>query len=105
MNACPACGRKLLSHISSSCNWCGVEIRDADYLARADVERAAVQAEQAQHSWQSFTIMQGGGPGFVSPPFRRLISLPHRASQEAPPEPQTEEPVDETKARFGHLEI
>ncbi len=105
MSVCPACGRKLLSHISASCNWCGVEIHDAAYLARADVERAALQVEQAQHTWQSFTIMQGTALGFVPPPFPEAILPPHRAPHEAVPEPQTEESVDETKARFGHLEI
>ena len=100
MNVCPECGRKLLSHISASCNWCGVEIRDADYLARADVERAALQAEQAQHNWQSFTIMQGAG--ILSPPFPTFAPPPDRATAPLPPD---EEPVDETKARFGHLEI
>ena len=100
MNVCPECGRKLLSHISASCNWCGVEIRDADYLARADVERAALQAEQAQHDWQSLTILQG--VGVLSPPFPTSDS---RHDREAAPEPPAEEPVDETRARFGHLEI
>ncbi len=56
MDTCPHCRRKLLSHISARCNWCGVEITDAAYLAQADVERAAFRAEDALHSLQSLTI-------------------------------------------------
>jgi len=39
---CPKCGRKLLSALSILCNWCGARIDDADYLAKAAQERAAL---------------------------------------------------------------
>ena len=56
MDVCPHCRRRLLSHISTRCNWCGVEIEDPSYLAQAEVERAASRAEDALHSLQSLTI-------------------------------------------------
>ena len=56
MDVCPHCRRRLLSHISTRCNWCGTEITDAAYLAQAEVERATSRAEDALHSLQSLTI-------------------------------------------------
>ena len=58
MDVCPHCRRRLLSHISTRCNWCGVEIEDPSYLAQAEVERATSRAEDALHSLQSLTISQ-----------------------------------------------
>lgn len=58
MDTCPHCHRRLLSHISIRCNWCGVEIEDPAYLAQAEVERATSRAEDALHSLQSLTISQ-----------------------------------------------
>ena len=66
MNDCPHCGRKLLSHISPKCSWCGVEIEDAQYRAQAEVERAAQRAEEALHSFQSLTLNP------VTPRYSRL---------------------------------
>ena len=57
MDTCPHCHRRLLSHISIRCNWCGVEIGDPAYLAQAEVERAAARAEDALHSLQSRMIL------------------------------------------------
>ncbi len=56
MDTCQHCRRRLLSHISVRCNWCGAEIEDPAYLAQAEVERAASRAEQALHELQSLTI-------------------------------------------------
>jgi len=53
MNNCPHCHRRLISHISPRCNWCGKEIEDAAYQAKADTERAAFFAQQAIHDTQS----------------------------------------------------
>ena len=58
MDVCPHCHRRLLSHISTRCNWCGVEIEDPAYLAQAEVERATSRAEDALHDLQSLTISQ-----------------------------------------------
>jgi ribosomal protein L37AE/L43A len=42
INTCPACKRKLLSHTSVLCNWCGAKIDDPDY------QEQAAQARQSQ---------------------------------------------------------
>ncbi len=57
MDDCPHCYRRLLSHISARCNWCGMEVTDAAYLAQAGVERIAARAEDALHSLQSQMIV------------------------------------------------
>ena len=41
MTVCPKCGRRLLSHCSARCNWCGEEITDPNYVAAAEVNRAS----------------------------------------------------------------
>lgn len=53
MQNCPACQRKLISHISPRCNWCGHEIQDAAYQEEAEARRQAHAIEQAQHDAQS----------------------------------------------------
>jgi hypothetical protein len=50
---CPKCRRRLLSHASAKCNWCGAEIVDADYQAQAQADREAYFVHQAQHDAQS----------------------------------------------------
>ena len=37
--ACPTCGRKLLTQTSPLCNWCGAQIDNPDYQARAAQHR------------------------------------------------------------------
>jgi hypothetical protein len=49
MNECPHCHRRLLSHTSPNCSWCGQEIKDTAYQQNAAVERQAYFAEQAMH--------------------------------------------------------
>lgn len=118
MNTCPHCGRKLLSHISAKCNWCGAEIEDAAYLAQAEVERAALETERAQHDRQamgfSATIDSLGLlTGLSSPVLERQIVRParecHREPAAVPPPPVPEAPaappVSETQGRFEHLEL
>ncbi len=130
MNVCPHCGRKLLSHISANCNWCGAEITDPAYRAEAEVERADYRAEQALHDLQSLNILQGNAtfdpfgfptmPGSLSNGTMRAVyearaqmsleerNEAHRAAGEHHREqietPQAE-PEDETKQRFSHLEL
>jgi hypothetical protein len=53
MNQCPYCHRRLISHISPRCNWCGQEINDAEYQAKADADRELFFAQQALHEAQS----------------------------------------------------
>jgi ribosomal protein L37AE/L43A len=45
VETCPKCGRKLLSALSILCNWCGARIDDAEYLAKAAQERAALDKQ------------------------------------------------------------
>lgn len=59
MNTCPYCKRALLSHASARCNWCGKVIEDADYQAKAEAEREASFAQQAQHDAQSLASIEG----------------------------------------------
>ncbi|BDI32690.1 hypothetical protein CCAX7_47410 [Capsulimonas corticalis] len=77
---CPACQRKLISHISPRCNWCGHEIQDSSYQEEAEIRRQAHAMEQAQHDAQSRQWFQNsidayaaGGLGMNVPigPMRR----------------------------------
>lgn len=125
MNTCPHCGRKLLSHISAKCNWCGAEIEDPAYLAQAEVERAALEADQARRDQQAVgfsSLVDGLGllTGLSRPVLeRQVVQAGHAAREhrqqpavvvpapspvpapEAPPAP----PVSETQGRFEHLEL
>ena len=133
MNTCPHCGRKLLSHISARCNWCGAEITDAAYLAQAEVERAAMRSEDALHSLQSLTISPITETYSRFREVNALLGLPPlsrqddaatvaqrveyqnweqarqaaivRAQQQASAETPAEEPAAEAGDRFGHLEL
>ena len=134
MDTCPHCGRKLLSHISTRCNWCGVEIEDPAYLAQAEVERTASRAEDALHSLQSLTISQttyrntraGYSDGNFGVPLMspydaaalvskraeyeaweqaRQAAVVRAQQQKASGEMLVEEPVAEAEGRFGHLEL
>lgn len=116
MNNCPHCHRRLISHISPRCNWCGKEIEDAAYQANADTERAAFFAQQAIHDAQSLVRTEamlttgldpfGPGPLFgilagqrrpsvLSRPSRRqmaaqeaaLAAIQLEAQNNAPPQP------------------
>ena len=121
MNTCPHCGRKLLSHISAKCNWCGAEIEDAAYLAQAEVERAALETENARHNRQAAgfsAIVDSLGlfPGLSSPVLDRKIVRPARQRRQEPaaappvtppltPEASAVPPISETQGRFEHLEL
>ena len=122
MNNCPKCGRKLLSHISPKCSWCGTEIEDADYQAQAEVERAALDAEQARHDQQGIgfsSLMDGLGmlTGLGRPVLEKRVvpgawvRRPARTSDAVPkppapnPEAPAAPPVSETQGRFDHLEL
>jgi hypothetical protein len=49
MDTCPTCNRKLISHSSAKCNWCGAVIPDGTYQAQAAASRNAYFAEEAAH--------------------------------------------------------
>lgn len=75
MDTCPQCNRKLLSHASMRCNWCGAEINDEGYQQKAAQERAIYRAhesyrdaiESARAVNSSFTSVIWGSPlGAVS---------------------------------------
>ena len=90
MTQCPTCGKRLLSHASARCNWCGAAINDADYQARAQAERDAFFAHAAAHDAQSLAaaealLLPGAGfdPLMLAPmPSRRMPLL---SSRQAPP--------------------
>lgn len=123
MKNCPHCGRKLLSHISANCNWCGAEIEDPGYQAQAEVERAALEAEQARHDRQTLDfggIVDSLGllTGLSRPVLEKRVvpgawELQHVAVKAAVPVSQIEPapeapaapPVSETQGRFDHLEL
>jgi hypothetical protein len=67
METCPQCGRRLVSHISPKCNWCGAVIQDAAYQAQAQVNRASYRAEGAMHDAQSLSFYQNAMTPF--PPY------------------------------------
>ena len=71
MEVCPYCHRRLVSHASARCNWCGHVIDDPDYQAQAAANREAFIAEDILHNarmlaWQR--NMPGMGP-FGDPVF------------------------------------
>lgn len=70
MNQCPYCHRRLISHISPRCNWCGQEINDAEYQAKADADREVFFAQQALHEAQSLmraeTLLVNNGDPFLA---------------------------------------
>lgn len=91
MNTCPYCKRALLSHSSARCNWCGKVIEDAAYQAKAEVEREASIARQAQHDAQSLANIEAiningyngfypVGMGYIpfmgSPSFNQRMPIP-----------------------------
>ena len=65
---CPKCQRKLLSHSSARCNWCGHEIADPAYQQQAAIGRAAFYLEQAQHDAQELAMMEGLNGSVFMPP-------------------------------------
>lgn len=115
MATCAHCGRKLLSHISARCNWCGGEIDDPAYQSQAEAGRAAFFAEQARHDLQTLSIMRGNdplAPAMTAPPqpvfWQRRAHLeaePHQPPVTPPSDTSPSEPEDDTKERFDHLEI
>lgn len=55
---CPCCGRKLLSHASSVCNWCGYRIDDPDFQENAKHERDLFFQHAEEHEQASVQKMQ-----------------------------------------------
>lgn len=133
MNTCPNCSRKLLSHISIRCNWCGAEIKDPEYRAQAEVEHAALRAEDALHSLQLLTLCPPAEPYSRFDQICTVFGLPalqsqtdqaalvkraeyaawEQARREAllhaqqlkASQEQVAEGDSETEDRFGHLEL
>ena len=85
MNICPHCHRRLLTHTSAACNWCGQEIGDAAYQQQADAERQAFFAHQAQRDAQSLANARVANVGnFIDPlgdPMLGLLLAPPRPNQ------------------------
>lgn len=85
MQNCPKCQRKLISHTSARCNWCGSVIEDAEYQAKAAVNRETFRAQQQLHdlkllAWQRNLTGIGpfGDPIFgaaIAPNAERRISM------------------------------
>ena len=48
IKTCPSCRRRLLTHSSILCNWCGAKIDDPDYLARAAESRQALDRQERE---------------------------------------------------------
>lgn len=88
MNICPHCHRRLLTHTSASCNWCGQEIGDAAYQQQADAERQAFFAHQAQRDAQSLAIARAANVGaFADPlgdPVMDMMLLANTRRENAP---------------------
>lgn len=92
MDTCPNCHRKLISHTSPKCNWCGHEINDPTYQAAANVNREAFFVEQAVHDAESLLMARQTAPyvsdyygvaGIVNVFGRRQLAADHRAAAEA----------------------
>ncbi len=124
MDVCPKCGRKLLSHSSKRCNWCGEELSDPDYVRQAEANRAAyflhdrLEAAAEAARVGAFNPLFGlglipGGPyiGDAIPPGPALpVAQP--VAQAKPPESTDTEsaeaiptPEEETAERAKHLEL
>jgi len=76
MDVCPQCHRKLLTHASLKCSWCGAEITDPTYQAEAMREREAFDFHDEQRialeesrianlRFQNNTALLFGGGGFT----------------------------------------
>jgi hypothetical protein len=126
MEVCPNCHRRLISHASARCNWCGHLIEDTQYQEHAATNRQAFFAEAALHDAQSLArqLNSTGGP-FGDPIFGMPAEVRSAAAQLAAirarremqnltPPPKTEPapaledlPDDDQPPanRFGHLEI
>jgi hypothetical protein len=75
MVTCPHCGRRLISHASAKCNWCGELIQDAAYQSQAEANRASYYAEEAVHDAQSLSFYQNAMtpfPTIIDP----LVGIP-----------------------------
>jgi hypothetical protein len=65
MENCPNCHRKLVSHASAKCNWCGATIDDPAYQSAASASRDAYFAEETAHdeaSVANFVLMGNANP-------------------------------------------
>src|SRR5690242_18263148 len=67
VNVCPHCQRKLLTHTSAKCNWCGEPIPDAAYQQAAEVERATYFAHQAQRDAPGLANIEAISTGAYDP--------------------------------------
>lgn len=85
MELCPNCHRKLISHASARCNWCGHTIEDQQYQQEASANRQAFFAQQALHDAQSLAwqlSMTGSGP-FGDPIFGPPVPFRSAAAQQS----------------------
>jgi len=80
---CPTCGRKLLTQTSPLCNWCGAQIDNPEYQARAaqsrqerdQQERAELESviqQEAQHGILG-RLKRLGKQNKVAPPKSPLV--------------------------------
>jgi len=67
IDTCPHCHKKLISHASPRCNWCGCEIDDPSYVKEAEVRRDTYHAEQAAHDAAALMRWEVGMATNVSP--------------------------------------
>lgn len=133
METCPNCHRKLISHASARCNWCGQVIEDPQYQAEATANREVFLTEQALHdaqrlAWQRNIPGMGpfGDPIFGLPvdprfgvPVNPMVTermaadaaqtAANRARRMAPPASEESQPrnsdVESETDRFRHLEL
>ncbi|MGO8670037.1 MAG: hypothetical protein ACLQVD_01510 [Capsulimonadaceae bacterium] len=116
MDNCPKCNRKLLSHTSKRCNWCGSEIADRAYQMEAEIKRDIAMTQSQLYG--------GSGPLYpVKPPVpgslpshpaidRRMEAALEarlrliRARKQAETNPnETVNVTPDGEGRFEHLEL
>ena len=71
MHTCPKCQKRLISHASARCNWCGQVIDDPDYQAKAAANRDIYRAQQQMHdlrmlAWQRAVMPIDPVPGAMT---------------------------------------
>lgn len=102
---CPHCHKRLLSSASVNCNWCGQPVADADFQARAQTERDAFFAHQAERDALSLARTDAIDPfsaitpGF--PPPSRRISQTDLVQAEAKARAAAQQALAEEKREAG----
>lgn len=123
MELCPKCHRKLLSHASANCNWCGCKIDDPEYQQAADQSREAFfyrdRLEQAAEIARVDIIQAmpmgpySAWPRYSTPPFAGQVFFPPRRQPTgavAPPANDTpaadSDPLDgDPRGLAEHIEL